>query len=145
MTLMSIVGRLTLGMVIDRLEPRLVTAACTVSQAAALAIILMAASTPLMFVACALFGFSVGNLLTLPLLIIHREFDSADFTATTGLSNAISGTASALGPVVVGFLRTWSGDYRGGLLLCIVLEIAAAVIVLGTLGTAKRRDPSPKR
>lgn len=130
MTLASIAGRLTLGLVIDRLQPRLVTAACVVSQAAGLAIILMTSSPPLMFVACAMFGFSVGNLLTLPLLIIHREFDSADFTAVGGLSNAISGTASALGPVLVGFLRTASGDYRSGLALCIVFELAAAVIVL---------------
>jgi len=130
MTFMAIVGRLGLGMVVDRFDPRLVTAASLVSQAAALLTILQSDSVPIVLAACAVFGFSVGNLITLPPLIIHREFSAASFVIVMGLSNAISGIVGALGPVFVGMVRGWTGDYDAALALCIALELVAAVIVV---------------
>ena len=130
MTFMAIVGRLGVGMVVDRFDPRLVTAASLVSQAAALLTVLQSDSVPIVLAACAVFGFSVGNLITLPPLIIQREFSAASFVVVMGLSNAISGIIGALGPVVVGVVRGWTGDYNAALALCIVLELVAAVIVV---------------
>jgi MFS family permease len=130
MTFSAIVGRLSLGMVADRFVPRFVAAGSLVSQAAALLVILRADTVPTILAASALFGFSVGNLITLPPLIIHREFDAASFVVVMGLSNAISGTIGALGPVLVGLVRGWSGDYDASLVLCMVLELVAAAIVV---------------
>ncbi|QWG15701.1 MFS transporter [Bradyrhizobium sediminis] len=130
MTIMAIAGRVGLGMVVDRLDPRLVTAASLVSQAAALLTILQSDIVPIVLVACAVFGFSVGNIITLPPLIIHREFSAAGFAIVMGLSSAISGTVGALGPWLVGLVRGWSGDYDAVLALCIALELVAAAIVV---------------
>jgi MFS family permease len=130
MTFMAIVGRLGLGMVVDRFDPRLVTAASLVSQAAALLTILQSDSVPIVLVACAVFGFSVGNLITLPPLIIHREFSAAHFVVVMGLSNAISGVVGALGPGLVGMVRDWTGGYNAALALCIALELVAAAIII---------------
>jgi MFS family permease len=130
MTFSAIVGRLGFGLVVDRFAPRFVTAASLVSQAAALLIILQADTVPMMLAASALFGFSVGNLITLPPLIIHREFEAASFVVVMGLSNAISGTIGALGPVLVALVHGWSGNYDASLVLCIVLELVAAAIVV---------------
>jgi cyanate permease len=130
MTFMAIAGRLGLGLVVDRLDPRLVTAASVVSQAAALLVILRTDAAPIVLAACAVFGFSVGNLITLPPLIIHREFSAASFVVVMGLSNAISGTVGALGPWLVGLVRGWSGSYDAVLALCIALELVAATIVV---------------
>src|SRR5215218_2088727 len=63
MTFMAIAGRLGLGMVVDRFDPRRVTAVSVVSQAAALLMILHFDTVPVVLTACALFGFSVGNLI----------------------------------------------------------------------------------
>jgi MFS family permease len=136
MTFAAIVGRLGLGMVADRFAPRLVAAGSLISQAAALLLILRADTVSTILAASALFGFSVGNLITLPPLIIHREFDAASFVVVLGLSNAISGTVGALGPVLVGLVHGWSGNYDTSLALCIVLELVAAAIVV-------RRGPLP--
>jgi MFS family permease len=130
MTFSAIVGRLGLGMVVDRFAPRFVTAGSLVGQAAALLIILQADTVPTILAASALFGFSVGNLITLPPLIIHREFEAASFVVVMGLSNAISGTVGALGPVLIGLVHGWSGNYDASLALCIVLELVAAAIVV---------------
>jgi MFS family permease len=130
MTFMAIAGRLGLGMVVDRFDPRLVTAASFVSQAVALLTILQSDTVPIVLAACAVFGFSVGNIITLPPLIIHREFSAASFVVVMGLSNAVSGTIGALGPGLVGLVRSWRGDYDTALALCIALELVAAVIVI---------------
>jgi MFS family permease len=131
MTAMAIVGRLSLGMVADRLDPRIAAAASLVSQAAALATIWQTDDVRLVLAACAVFGFSVGNLITLPPLIIHREFEAKSFTVVMGLFTAISGTIGALGPGLIGLVRGWSGGYGAALALSIGLEIVAAMIVAG--------------
>jgi MFS family permease len=131
MTFMAIAGRLGLGFVVDRFDPRIVTAASIVSQAVALLTILHVETVPLVLAACAVFGFSVGNLITLPPLIIHREFSAASFVVVMGLSNAVSGTIGALGPAIIGMVESWSGGYDTAIALCIALELIAAVIVVG--------------
>lgn len=130
MTSMAIAGRLSLGMVIDRLNPRLVTAVLVVGQAAALLAILLTDSVAIVLSACVVFGLAVGNLITMAPLIVHREFDAASFAAVTGLSTAISGTVCALGPALIGAVRSWSGSYDAALLLCIALQLLAAVVVV---------------
>jgi MFS family permease len=131
MTFMAIAGRFGLGMFVDRLDPRLVTAVSLVSQAAALLAIRQTDAVPVILAASATFGFSVGNLITLPPLIIHREFSAGSFVVVMGLSTAISGTVGALGPGLIGIIRGWSSDYAVALLACIVLELVAAAIVAG--------------
>lgn len=130
MTFMAIAGRFGLGMVVDRFDPRRVTAISIVSQAVALLCILYFDATPIVLAACAVFGFSVGNLITLPPLIMHREFSAASFVVVMGLSNAISGTIGSLGPVFLGIVQSWSGGYGTPIVLCVALQLIAAVIVL---------------
>lgn len=130
MTFMAIAGRLGLGIFVDRLDPRRVTAVSLVSQAAALLAVLQTDDVSVVLAACAVFGFSIGNIITLPPLIIHREFNAASFVVVMGLSNAVSGTVGALGPGLVGLVRGWRGDYDAVLAVCIGLELLAAAIVV---------------
>jgi len=53
MSFMAIAGRLGLAMVVDRLDPRMVTAISLVSQAAALLVILQSDTAPIVLAACA--------------------------------------------------------------------------------------------
>ncbi|MBR0751542.1 MFS transporter [Bradyrhizobium jicamae] len=130
MTAMAVVGRLSLGVVADRLDPRLAAAVSLISQAIALATIRLTDDVHLVLLASAVFGFSVGNLITLPPLIIHREFEAQHFTVVMGLFTAISGTIGAFGPGLIGLVRGRSGDYGAALLLAIGLEVMAAAIVV---------------
>jgi predicted MFS family arabinose efflux permease len=138
MTLMAIIGRLCFGVVADRLNPRLVAAASLVSQAAALLAIIQTKEPSVLFVACGIFGLSIGNLITLPPMIIHREFEATAFTMVLGLHIAVSGIVSALGPGLIGLASRWSGGYTFALTLCIMLELAAAVIVV--IGCDRRHE-----
>jgi cyanate permease len=129
-TTMAVIGRLCLGIVIDRLDPRWATTASLVTQAGALFAIALTPDVTSLFLACAVYGFSIDNLITLPPLIIHREFDQAAFGTVLGLSTAIGGIVSALGPGLVGLIRGAAGGYAAALLFCLVLKLVAAVIVL---------------
>jgi MFS family permease len=129
-TTMAVIGRLSLGLVVDRLDPRVVTAGSLVTQAAALFAIAQTTDTAILFVSCAVYGFSIGNLITLPPLIVHREFEPAAFGTVLGLSTAICGIVSAFGPGLVGFVRGATGGYAAALMLCLTLQLVSAAIVL---------------
>jgi MFS family permease len=140
-TAMAIVGRLALGLIADRANQRTASALSLASQAAALGVMTQTADTATLLGACAVYGFSVGNLITFPALIIQREFDAASFGMLVGLSTAITQFTYAFGPGLLGLVRDASGSYTASILLCIALNLVAAAIVVrppraGANGTA---------
>jgi len=130
LTAMAVVGRVLFSTVIDRLNQRLASALSFASQAVALAVIINSRSETLLIAACALFGFSVGNLITLPSLIIQREFDPRSFGVLISLATAITQVTYAFGPGIVGLLRDASGSYTLPFYGCIGLELTAAGLIM---------------
>jgi cyanate permease len=130
MTVMAVVGRVLFSTVIDRLNQRRAAAASFFSQAVALLLMVNAPNEAVIFFACALFGFSVGNVITLPALIVQREFASGSFGVLVSLNAAIGQVVSALGPGAIGLLRDASGSYTVPIAACMALQIGAAVIIL---------------
>jgi MFS family permease len=130
LTIMAILGRFGLGAFAGRVDMRRFAAWSVASQAVALLALTATSSPAALFACCVLFGLSAGNLLTLPALVIQREFDEASFGMLVGLSWAISQFTYAFGPGLVGVMRDWMGDYTGPLLLCAALDLAAAALIL---------------
>jgi MFS family permease len=130
LTAMAVVGRVLFSTVIDRLNQRLASAISFISQAAALAVIINSQSDMVLIAACGLFGFSVGNLITLPSLIVQREFDPRAFGVLISLITAITQVTYAFGPGVIGLLRDASGSYALPFYGCIGLELAAAMLIM---------------
>ena len=129
-TAMAIVGRLALGTIADRTNQRLASAFSLAAQAAALVVMTLTTDTNTLLGACAVYGFSVGNLITFPALIIQREFDAAAFGMLVGLSTAITQFTYAFGPGLLGLVRDLSGSYTAPLLLCVALNLIAAALVV---------------
>lgn len=130
MTAMAVAGRVLFSTVIDRLNQRLASAISFVSQAVALAVVINLQNDIALMAACALFGFSVGNLITLPSLIVQREFDPRSFGVLVSLITAINQITYAFGPGVVGLLRDASGSYTLPFYGCIGLQLTAAALVM---------------
>jgi len=130
LTATAVVGRVLFSTVIDRLNQRLASALSFASQALALLIIINFRNDVLLIAACAMFGFSVGNLITLPSLIVQREFDPRSFGVLVSLLTAITQITYAFGPGVIGALRDLSGSYTLPFYGCIVLELMAAILVM---------------
>lgn len=129
-TIMAVVGRVGLGFVIDRLDQRQLTAISLLTQAVALLVMTLTTSPTLLYICCAIFGFSVGNLITFPALIVQREYDAASFGMLTALVVAIVQIAYSFGPGLLGILRDLSGNYTVPLYVCMLLEIAGAIVVM---------------
>ncbi len=124
-------GRLALGVVIDRLNQRRASAISFASQAAGVLLMLGAGdSATALYVGCIAFGLSVGNVITLPSLIVQREFTAASFGIVVGLSTAIGQVAYAFAPSLLGVVHDAAGGYGPALALVAVIQILASVLVL---------------
>lgn len=129
-TAMAIIGRLLVGLIADRANQRIVSAVSLASQAAALVVMTQTSDTHVLLWACAVYGFSVGNLITFPSLIIQREFEPASFGMLVGLSTAITQFTYAFGPGLLGVVRDATGTYTAPILLCVALNLLAAAIIV---------------
>ena len=91
------------------------------------------------YAGCALFGLGVGNLTTLPGLILAVEWPREHFSALVGLVVGINQFTFAFGPSLVGILRDWAGTYGLALGVCSALQAAGAAMIL--LGPGRDRSP----
>ena len=142
---MAVVGRVLFSFVIDRMNQRLASSLSFVSQAVALLVVINVHHDYALIAACALFGFSVGNLITLPALIVQREFDPRSFGVLVSLITAINQITYAFGPGVVGLLRDLSGSYTLPFYGCIAVELTAAVLIMIRGRGSKDRHPEERR
>jgi len=134
----ALIGRLATGVVVDRVNPRLVATITLTVQMAGLALLARAPSMVGAYAGCALFGLGVGNLTTLPGLILAAEWPRERFAALVSLVVGINQLTFAFGPSLVGVIRDWSGAYAPALAATAVLQSLAAVLVL--LGPGGSRD-----
>src|SRR5258708_2215874 len=84
--LSAVIGRLAVGAVIDHVDRRLATSANLAVQIASMVVLLSTSSPAGLYLGCILFGFGVGNLITLPGLIVQQEFPRRDFARPVSLT-----------------------------------------------------------
>jgi MFS family permease len=142
-TAAALIGRLATGVVVDRLNRRVVASATLLVQMLGLALLAWAPSAAVVYTGCALFGLGVGNLTTLPGLILAVEWPREQFSALVGLVVGINQFTFAFGPSLVGVLRDWSGTYGLPLIACAALQVIAAVLI--ALGPGRARGEAPRR
>jgi predicted MFS family arabinose efflux permease len=127
----ALAGRVGLGLSADHVNLRAAAVVVFGIQAVALVALFLWGSAGVLaaYLACAVFGLSVGNVITLPALLVHQEFPQAAFTQVVSLSTAVGQVTYAFGPALLALIRDTAGDYRPALAACIALEVAAAAMV----------------
>ncbi len=139
-TAAALMGRLVTGFIVDRLNRRFVASVTLVIQIVGVFLLARASSAVGIYAGCALFGLGVGNLTTLPGLILAVEWPRERFSALVGLVVGINQFTFAFGPSLVGGLRDWAGTYGPALVTCAALQaVAAAMILLGPGGARPAR------
>ena len=123
----AVAGRLLLGLVVDRLDQRLMTALLAASQALAIVAIALWPTPIVLFAGSAVFGASVGNMITLPSLILQREFEPASFGVLVALTTAVNQMAFSAGPGLMGMARDAVGAYGAPLLVFALANGLAAL------------------
>jgi MFS family permease len=135
---MAATSRIVMGIFIDRLDQRRLGAALLGMQAISLFAVIKFGTPPAAYIASAVFGFAVGVMITLPALLIQREFPPDVFGMLSGLTLAIIQTGNAFGPSIVGGLKDATGDYTAPIVVCMVLEISAAAFLLSGRNAVRR-------
>jgi MFS family permease len=131
-TAAALIGRLATGFVVDRVNRRVVACVTLMIQLAGVALLAHMPSAAGVYTGCALFGLGVGNLTTLPGLILAVEWPREHFSGLVGLVVGINQLTFAFGPTLVGVVRDWAGAYEAALGACAALQaISAALILLG--------------
>jgi len=124
-------GRVAMAPLIDRINQRIASAASFSIQAVGLGLMLAMPDQPsALYAGSVMFGLSVGNVITLPALIVQREFDAASFGQVIGLVSMVGYTVLAFGPTLLGLAHDIAGSYAAAVALCIVLQVVAALMVL---------------
>ncbi len=124
-------GRLAFAPMIDGMNQRVASAASFASQAAGLGLMLVLPDRPeALYIGSVVFGLSVGNVITLPALIVQREFAPRSFGVVIGLSSMVGQATLAFGPTLLGLARDATGSYDAAIGLCIALQLVAAILVL---------------
>ena len=131
-TAAALLGRLATGFVVDRMNRRLVTSLTLIAQLIGVTLLARESSAVGVYAGCVLFGLGVGNLTTLPVLIVAVEWPRDRFSALVGLVVGINQLTFAFGPSLVGVVRDAAGSDAAGLGACAALQaISAALILMG--------------
>lgn len=109
---------------------RAVAALNFLAQACGTALLTVASSALLLLCGCVLFGLGVGNLVSLPPLIIQKEFPAADVGKAVALMVAINQAVFAFAPAVLGAVRDVEGGYTSAFALAAAIQAVAALIIL---------------
>jgi len=126
----AVLGRLAVGLFVDRVNRRAVIAGNFLLQATAIVLMLSGPGPLLLYVACAMFGLGVGNTTSLPSVIVQAEFPKAAFGQVVSTIIAINQFTYSFGPGFLGWLRDGFGSYDAAFTGCLILQLAAVAILL---------------
>lgn len=129
--MLAFAGRILLAKFSDRLDVRQIAFAVLLTAGASLGLGFLFTDQVWALVLCVLgYGFTAGNITTLPPVIVRREFGAASFGAIFGIAATLMQLMSAMGPAFFGMLYDLSGGYRLPLGLAALLNILAAIVIL---------------
>lgn len=137
---LAFLGRVLLSRMADRLNVRLIAGVVLLISAAGLAVAASATGATQLILGTLLFGFNVGNLTTLPALIVRREFGAPSFGKVFGVTGTFMQFISALGPAVFGLLHDRTGDYSLAIALAAVLMVFGAALITAQQWRAPARQ-----
>jgi MFS family permease len=134
---LAFLGRVLLARVADRLNIRWIASGVLVLSAAGLIVTAMANTALPLIIGTLLFGFNVGNLTTLPALIVRREFGAVSFGKVFGITGTFMQLISALGPAIFGLMHDRTGSYS------LAIGLAAVLMLMGAMLIAVGRNHPP--
>lgn len=128
-TVCAVIGRLGLAAAPDSLDRRRAASANFAMQSLGVLLLTFGDSLWPLVAGCVLFGLGIGNLLSLPPLILQVEHNRTDVVRAVALFTAVNQIVYAFAPGIFGVMRDMAGSYTGPFLLAGAAQLAAAVIV----------------
>jgi MFS family permease len=125
----GILGRLILGALADRIDPRYPYWLATAIIWCTLLLTLGTPSYLMMMLISALIGLGAGGLLPVCCTIVNEKFGARSFSRVMGMATPFFSIAAAMGPVLSGQIRELTGKYAVAFgVYLFVLPVAAATM-----------------
>jgi predicted MFS family arabinose efflux permease len=125
----TVVGRLTGGYLLDRLNGNLIGAVSMLLPVIPCALLLLGpGSVPLASAAVIVLGLSLGVELDVVAYLVGRHFGMRNYGTLFGTIAGLLALATGLGPVLVNLVYDFTGSYSGVLLAYIPLSLLAAAL-----------------
>ena len=129
-TICAVVGRTLAGWWIGNHDRRIAAAVNFIIQIIGVLLLIIGSGWVSLTLGCALFGLGIGNLTSLPPLIVQKEFNREDVVTVVALIVAINQAVFAFAPAIVGVFRDATSDYVLPFAMVACVQLLATIIVL---------------
>jgi MFS family permease len=125
----SIVGRLWLGTMVDRLDKRHVIMVCFLIQGVAVITLAHFHHTIILYLGTLAFGLTMGNIIMMQSLITAECFGLVSFATVSGLAGVFTMSGAAFGPTIAGFIFDATQSYRIAFSIFAALSAIAILVI----------------
>jgi predicted MFS family arabinose efflux permease len=139
-TVCAVIGRTAAGKWMGEHDRRFAAAANFAVQIAGVLLLTFGSGWLGLTLGCVLFGLGIGNLTSLPPLIVQKEFEREDVATVVALIIAINQGVFAFAPAIIGAMHDTTADYQLPFALIALIQLLAAMIIL--LGRRSTRTPA---
>lgn len=129
----SIIGRLFLGPMADRMDKRFLTMGCFFIQALAILAMANFRQITILYLGTFAFGLTMGGVVMMHPLLIGECFGMGSFGAISGLSGLFTVSGGAMGPLIAGLLFDGTQDYK----IAFTLFSGASLLAMGAVYFAR--------
>ena len=126
----SIIGKLFMGFISDKVGGRPALAACLGMLTLALIVLLFAREVWMFYIFAVVFGFAYGGVLPLQTLIPAELFGLKFLGMILGVIMVFNGIGGALGAPLAGYIFDVTGSYRLAFLISVVIGALAIILSL---------------
>ena len=138
-TICAVVGRALAGWWIGDHDRRIAAAVNFTIQIVGVLLLIIGNGWVSLTLGCVLFGLGIGNLTSLPPLIVQKEFNREDVVTVVALIVAINQAVFAIAPAIVGVFRDATANYVLPFAMVAFVQLLATMIVL--LGRGATASP----
>ena len=142
-TVCAVVGRTAAGKWIGEHNRRFAAAANFAVQIAGVLLLILGQGSLGLTLGCVLFGLGIGNLTSLPPLIVQKEFEREDVATAVALIVAINQGVFAFAPAIIGAIHDTTANYQLPFALIAMIQLLAAVIILLGRRSTRAATTSP--
>lgn len=126
----SIVARLAMGLVADKMDKRWLTVGVFVVQALAVLLVLRVENEWATYLLILAFGCTIGNVYMMQSLLVSEIYGVVSFGTVFGIISMAGQMSSGFGPFAIGFLDDRTGSYTTSFTITACITLVAAVIVV---------------
>ena len=126
----SVVGRLTIGLIADRVGGRLALSFCVIWITLSLICLFFVHDAWMFYMFAVIFGFGYGGMILLVTIVTVELYGLSSLGMMLGILSSYDTAGGILGPPLAGSIFDATGSYSLALLVCVILGVLAIILSL---------------